>query len=891
MHVRCASLFENEFPFRNLPDKEWSQASAAVNCYVPERTQELLLQNFTRTNIPAHINVQARPQYHTGPELDHPAKLFKDRILLTKEHGEFIDTIIQQNGRISRTRTLPTVDGHTLLLNGAQFWDLMVLWVKLERMRLQRALSGDSSHHDDLPVSQVAIPESEVTRPEFCGVTYDLRRWWEARGNGKSAKIHPVRQGDERRPLLNTAGLRKLSQFVPCPDRDIVDMAAVSGFDIGAEGERMYLLTPNAEKLFKSKYIRTCVEKVEAELEAGTMQGLYPGPCYCPFNTIRNSYITQKNKDRRIGQGDAPYGAFSQYSINANVDLSRFPELNLPSVFEFSRNIAIADTLYQTTKLPQHRMEQLYTDWVAYYRSLIQMIYYAYMVCVILHPGGVASDMAMFFGLSSAPVLANRGMDMLLFYWAVLLLILLDQCSTWDVAANDGRGGFTEPGHANMLRLVIGEYDAELAQELVQDIPMVDAIGWDEHPLCRQWRQRRFQQALASGLSTTEAFWNSLPLTMHGFYDDAFNSVIQALMPTLIGCGMRTAQLTGVGMSIEKMTWAKPGVVAKPRPLVTNPVTYEHLSFVFSPGNAVVLGREFNNVLNRIFDTTERTSSVCDRIYNMCKHVAVDSECAHRNIGFQKFLSLLGIIMFIVYIRPDLRAMLNSSWRCVGAAVQVWEKRNKRNANRRYHGPQTAILSCDAANDLLELAEFLRTRQGYCFAPTTLPAGATNPLIYIMNDSAGRSSVVGDTSFRGGGVWIFSQRLSHIFWSNVAWTEGQLDKHSTETEMANANCSLESLIEQFPGFDFVEVLDNQAACQTLRRLSCKSESIERQLKFRLETLRKMGKYQRVWTVWSQREDGTLADMLSKNDLPGFRQAATIRGLPKALPFARFAPRF
>jgi hypothetical protein len=94
------------------------------------------------------------------------------------------------------------------------------------------------------------------------------------------------------------------------------------------------------------------------------------------------------------------------------------------------------------------------------------------------------------------------------------------------------------------------------------------------------------------------------------------------------------------------------------------------------------------------------------------------------------------------------------------------------------------------------------------------------------------------------------------------------------------------------GYDLVEVLDNQAAVQTLRRLACTSTSLEAQLNWRREILSSMDTDTRVFSVWSCREHGTLADMQSKDEQSQFREALAQRGLPPpcALPFARTAPR-
>lgn len=162
-----------------------------------------------------------------------------------------------------------------------------------------------------------------------------------------------------------------------------------------------------------------------------------------------------------------------------------------------------------------------------------------------------------------------------------------------------------------------------------------------------------------------------------------------------------------------------------------------------------------------------------------------------------------------------------------------------------------------------------------------------------MNDSAGKPTVEGDTSYRGSGVWLFTESALFTRWSNTRWTESQLDKHSTETELTNANCSLASLFYSHEGYDIMEVLNSKSAVQTLRRLGCRSDSLECQMKHRLDILMDIAlKDTRVFTVWSCREYGTLADMLSKNGIHAFTKALADRGLPPpaAVPFSRVQPR-
>lgn len=203
-------------------------------------------------------------------------------------------------------------------------------------------------------------------------------------------------------------------------------------------------------------------------------------------------------------------------------------------------------------------------------------------------------------------------------------------------------------------------------------------------------------------------------------------------------------------------------------------------------------------------------------------------------------------------------------------------------------------ISKQALADQDDIVSWLRRRRGYACASMTIGPGALGrQILYIMNDSAGKSSIQSDESFRGGGVWLFTKNALYTRWSNTRWTEQQLEKHSTETEIANANCSLHSLISSHKGYDIIEVLDNRSAVQTLRRLGCTSTSLEDQLKYRLEILASAElQSTRVFTVWSCREHGTLADMLSKDEIDAFTKALAKRGLPPpaAVPFKRVAPR-
>jgi hypothetical protein len=151
--------------------------------------------------------------------------------------------------------------------------------------------------------------------------------------------------------------------------------------------------------------------------------------------------------------------------------------------------------------------------------------------------------------------------------------------------------------------------------------------------------------------------------------------------------------------------------------------------------------------------------------------------------------------------------------------------------------------------------------EGHPFA-SKLDLPAINSTIFIMNDAAGLGD---DDSFRGGGSWIWVPAENLIMWTTRAFSIGQLhEHHSTSLEIMNGNCTLQAVLEKSPKFDVDEIYDNQSAVAALRRLACNSDSLN---------------VRRVYTLWSNRKLGTLADMLSKYKIPEFLAGLNARGFP------------
>jgi hypothetical protein len=99
------------------------------------------------------------------------------------------------------------------------------------------------------------------------------------------------------------------------------DMLCNSGFDMKVNPDHnMLLLVPNAKQFYD--HIEHSVKKVKEESAMGILQGPFPGLPFVPAQTVENSYVVQKSKERRIGRGDAPYNFLwndKDCSINANI--------------------------------------------------------------------------------------------------------------------------------------------------------------------------------------------------------------------------------------------------------------------------------------------------------------------------------------------------------------------------------------------------------------------------------------------------------------------------------------------------------------------------------------------------------------------------------------------
>ena len=494
------SAFANEYPFRQLPDS--SITSAPTLKYTNEDDATLATTLYTKTNEIVPSAVKPRPEY-CGKDVSvaSPVDLFKSKIRLTAKHGAFAEQLLAKT------------DSTYIDLTAHQFWQLVCDWFTLMGKRLANALrrskQGKPPRHMHPSADEALLfvmCESEFLKDEYIGLTFDLRSYWEALERGlPPPELKPIQKDDERRESLNSDGLSQLYQFSPVADADVFDMMSNSKFDSGFSvpaGQRMLVLDPNAATF--DKHIEISIEKVEDEMAKGMLQGFYLGPPFLPIMVLRNSYIIQKGKPRRICQADAPYNfTWEGIDVSLNAGISIDGNLALPTVMQFANNSLIAETLFTATQDPQFHQEQIYTDYTAFYRYLVPMLFYVWTTCCFLHPAGCTADLGTGFGQMSAPFLACSVMNILLYYWSLLFLLLLDECTTWDVttASECHLGESNMVCKAGYLDHVGGQWTPvlrSLASSLIKNLPRT-CVGWDSTPAARRWRQTRYDKAINLG--------------------------------------------------------------------------------------------------------------------------------------------------------------------------------------------------------------------------------------------------------------------------------------------------------------------------------------------------------------------------------------------------------
>jgi hypothetical protein len=873
--------YQHEYPLRGVSTEELATAAAISNSVHQASPKYLRTAMFLTTNSCHDVPSYVVP---TGKWIDFahhlPWMRFKDSITLRASHGPYV------------AATLTDLHLESMECQPNEFWEFCVTWFKHADTDIRSAVMS-SAHGRRFIMSRAkatlwTIHDSEVSRPEFLGSVSDIRRHWEALQRGEQgAPVHCIRMGDERRDGLNAAGIKALHLVRPIPDIGILSQMC-DKFDSHADPPTYSIFAQNSKSYYDHADALTA--KVDAEIAAGVLQGPYPACAFWPHRNLGQGSAAQNGKFRRTGNGAGPHDDWDGLPMALNDyipmdDLALFPQLQLPGVTTYGHNISIVDTLHHDTKDPRHETQLLLTDYEAFYRNLVPRILFMWMTTLIIaHSANSLSlfaDAGTYFGDRGAATTANRVMNATLFWWFALFLLVLEPCTTYDVT--------TRATAVNPCLLLSSRRSTEAraaAAALISCMPESPpaAHAWDQSPAVRKWRQDRFDAARQRGRSEQDAISESIPARLQGFFDDGQTVTIRCLFDVLVQSMILMVAHIGLALSWKKIIRARPGSIATVS-VPEAPTSFRDFTYHWKRDQALVLGRKMDLERKAVRDPPQRIRDARQQLHALERSAASSPNRIVRRSALQ---SMLGVAMWIVMILQLIRQKMNRPFACLAASLRT--------------RPDRAVLTAAASVDLSQLLDYAASdsRPEQAFYPTTADELATHPVVFVMNDSAGAvvdngEIVEEDTSFRGGACWLYApgKEQAHTQWSVFEWPRQILHGHySTALETANANASLEYAVVHFPGHIIVEVLDSQSSVHILRRLACSAPGLRPLLEHRSDILHLLDAQQRVLTVWTCREDGTLADQVSKHELTDFAAALHDRGLPPPAerPFARRQPR-
>ena len=253
------------------------------------------------------------------------------------------------------------------------------------------------------------------------------------------------------------------------------------------------------------------------------------------------------------------------------------------------------------------------------------------------------------------------------------------------------------------------------------------AFAWDRHPKVRTWRQRRFDIARSAGLSKADSYWQSIPFCQQGYFDDGQFAIASCLLYLLIEAILELVNLVGVGLSYTKMVIAFPNDTVSKVDIAQhvnehggNPSVMTDLVLSVEQGSGVVLGKEVKMSTRAVSETAKWVRDTIAKIDEILDDV---QQRRIRLTWISWMRSIIGLLMYIVITKPDLRGILNAPMRSLKVHTRL------RKSKRDHLTPFSYVASASFETVKYSMSHL----EGRPFASkVTLPVYAD--LIFIMND-------------------------------------------------------------------------------------------------------------------------------------------------------------
>ena len=824
-----------------------------------------------------------------------PYTVYQPRNKITyTEGGDWVRAVIdrrppQPGVHRHKDKTQSYVDWTDLELHNQ-----VIAWCDLARADKRAFLQKSDSHR---PRTRTFIIPARCHKAAGA-VVYDLRQILEAQAAGRPLRwidsetgietgvpIPAIAEDTPITPRLDKAAFLRRCEAAGIQDLYGIQQVASLGLVSASGCSRDTVLQMNYPAV--SRHAAKAQAIAEKEASQGFLSTPYNSLPLSPARINPFNAIEREGKEPRFcGDLSAPQGekdGGGLNSVNAGIpfgELDVIAQMRLTSAASFARDTGILAASALRTWIAT-------ADWARYYRQLPKPIRELFSQLQWLGPNGPQIDWATIFGDAAAPAQANRVQDILLSLIAHEFEIQLAKYRR------------TALGPAKPFLDALDEYSAQRLAALKEQFPDRFTPASDLIYEVRQWRDRQLRLIVLAGFfddSLVSSFvsheeskefpnpdgtpGSRLLTRAHGPFELLLAAILTVAddlrLETAdhkIDCGTDDGRTGRLAIDI----WRDRG----------------EIWWALKPGCMVALGKELDLEHRILRDTTARVTAFAASVSTLCatananrrpnkksRSARLKSAATNRPLTgdamaplllgtptapIPDLRALIGQALFIMLTEPALRSALNvpiRGLRLIESIAPELERRLRASHKGRSHARipwfSWAWLADAAQEALHDFALAALQRRGVPFNPTTPSLGSRNATCWVLQDASGSEG-------GGGGAIYLNPDGSDPHWSFDSFTPEETAAHSTYQEGMNANRNLRRALEQ-GSLDIIEVLDNAAWVFVSRSGAARADELHPLLTDRRQLLLRYPAA-RVYTVWQAREEGTLADAVSKLLLP------------------------
>ena len=346
LHTKRAAA---EFPWKRIPHSMAKSAHGVSNQRLAERPQVSRLQRLPLRNAPpvrpaTAASPDAADQHETAfrPRAGHPEDLLCACVLTEAENGAWV----------TRRMLQLRIKGKQWKLTAAELWAEVLRWFDVAAKDIreaERIAAGESTQVHRVRACTFVITE-ECFAADAQRTVWDLRAYWNADERTRASMVIQPVVAAPVNSSFDVAALRKLCAESKMGDEMMAECIQGAGIWREFTGEWSMVLEPNAKGFYT--YLEEAQKTTKEEVEAGYLQGFFPGPPYMPCKLhSRNVALQFRNgKMKYRGTGNLSlHGLFMRHGTNSGWDFLNkfnFPDLEWATSEQFAADADVARTAF-----------------------------------------------------------------------------------------------------------------------------------------------------------------------------------------------------------------------------------------------------------------------------------------------------------------------------------------------------------------------------------------------------------------------------------------------------------------------------------------------------------------------------------------------------------------